>query len=140
MSDSVIQINNYHIRSDTGKIYFTFDDLQEMPEWPDASLLEIINGDLFVVPSHSIIHQRIERKLSFLIMQYIEKNRIGELFLPPVDVKLDDENVVIPNLVFISEGRKSIITEKYIQGVPDMIVEILSSNRKRDLEDKMMLY
>ena len=46
-----------------------------------------------------------------------------------------------PDLLFISKDRASILTEKNIQGAPDLLVEILStSTRKTDEIIKRKLY
>ncbi len=128
-------------REDTGKVYFTIDDLNRLPEWPESPLLELINGELYVVPSPTIQHQRVSRNLEYHICRFLEQHDLGELFDAPVDVVLSKENVVIPDLVFVSKENKHIITEKNIRGVPDLIVEILSaSTKKRDLIDKKELY
>ena len=43
---------NYH--EDSGKVYFTYDTIRQAPEWPEIPLIEIIHGDLFMVPGSSI--------------------------------------------------------------------------------------
>ncbi len=65
----------------------------------------------------------------------------GEAFAAPCDVVLSDEDIVEPDLLFISAARAAIITEKNIQGPPDLVVEILSaSTRKIDEVVKRKLY
>jgi Uma2 family endonuclease len=65
----------------------------------------------------------------------------GEAFAAPCDVVLSDEDIVEPDLLFISAARATIITEKNIQGPPDLVVEILSvSTRKIDEVVKRKLY
>lgn len=54
---------------------------------------------------------------------------------------LSDLDVVEPDLLFVSSGRSSIITEKNVQGPPDLVVEILSeTTRKTDEVIKRKLY
>lgn len=43
----------------TGKILFTRDAIEVIPEWPEGPLVELINGELFMAPSPSITHQII---------------------------------------------------------------------------------
>jgi Uma2 family endonuclease len=48
---------------------------------------------------------------------------------------------VEPDLVFVSKERSSIVTERNIQGSPDIVVEILSEGtEKRDRREKFPLY
>jgi Uma2 family endonuclease len=50
-------------------------------------------------------------------------------------------DVVQPDFLFISTARSSIITERNIQGAPDLVVEILSaSTRNNDEGIKHTLY
>ena len=47
----------------------------------------------------------------------------------------------MPDLVFVSKERSSLIPGKNIQGVPDLIVEILSeATATRDRRQKLFLY
>jgi Uma2 family endonuclease len=63
------------------------------------------------------------------------------LFSAPTDVVLSEIDIVQPDLLFVSRARTSIITEKNIQGAPDLVVEILSeSTRRTDEIIKRKLY
>lgn len=87
------------------------------------------------------MHQRISLRLSTAIEVFLKDNPSGELFVAPCDVVLSDVDVVEPDLLFISSARQSIITERNIQGPPDLVVEILSdSTRKTDEVIKRKLY
>ena len=69
------------------------------------------------------------------------RHRLGVLLTAPCDVILSDENVVQPDLLFVSTAHAAIVTEDNIQGAPDILVEILSeSSRKKDEVTKRKLY
>ncbi|PIU55300.1 MAG: restriction endonuclease, partial [Chloroflexi bacterium CG07_land_8_20_14_0_80_51_10] len=52
-----------------------------------------------------------------------------------------EENVVQPDIFFISKEREHIIGEKNIQGTPDLIIEILSPGTEElDRKLKVRLY
>lgn len=54
---------------------------------------------------------------------------------------LSEYNIVQPDILFVSKERSNIITEKNIQGAPDLVVEILSRSRKHiDKKLKSRLY
>jgi Uma2 family endonuclease len=58
-----------------------------------------------------------------------------------LDVVLSDEDVVQPDLLFISNERSSIAQKSGAFGAPDLVVEIFSaSTRKRDETIKLRLY
>lgn len=102
---------------------------------------ELIEGELLMTPSPITNHQRISRRLEFILEKFITENNLGELFYAPYDVYFDNENVVQPDLLFISKDRLHIIGEKNVQGVPDLVIEIISENSAyRDMVQKKKLY
>jgi len=107
----------------------------------DDERYELIEGELVMTPSPIPKHQRISRELEFEIIKFVKANNLGEVFYAPCDVYLDNENVVQPDILFISKERLNIIGEKNIQGAPDLVIEIISeSTAYRDLVQKKKLY
>ncbi|MHA1450257.1 MAG: Uma2 family endonuclease [Candidatus Hodarchaeales archaeon] len=141
MSSISIDLSQLKRRQDDGKIIFTYSALQKFPEWPEGPLLEIIQGELFLSPSPSIEHQRISINLELSIIPFVKVRGLGEVLHAPIDVILSEEDVVIPDIIFISKDNSDVIIEGKIIGAPDLIIEILSpANRKRDLFEKKILY
>ncbi len=117
----------------------TYDDYQCLPD--DGKRHEIIDGEHFVTPAPSTQHQRISGNLFILLGSHIRQTQAGELFAAPTDVRLSDVDVVEPDLLFIATGRLSIIARRYIQGPPDLVIEIFSeTTRRRDEVVKRKLY
>jgi Uma2 family endonuclease len=137
---ALFPLKNVKTRPFSGKIFFTFSDLADLPEWPEGPLIELINGDMYLVPSPSPSHQDVSRNLLLLLGNFVKNQKLGKIYSAPIDVKLSDEDVVIPDLIFIKNEKLSIIKKKYIEGVPDIVIEILSMNRQRDLKEKFDLY
>jgi len=106
----------------------------------DDKRYEIIRGELIEMPAPSVTHQRIVGKLFRLMSDYVEGKKAGEVFVSPFDVILSEENVVQPDLVFVSKENSKIIKDKGIFGAPDLVVEVISpSTLKKDTEDKKKL-
>jgi Uma2 family endonuclease len=110
--------------------------------FPDDNLRhEIIGGEHYVTPSPATRHQRISLRLAYLVQDYLEDHPRGELLTAPVDALLSEFDIVVPDLVYISNERAHIVTVKNLQGAPDLVVEILSpGTRRRDLGIKRSLY
>jgi Uma2 family endonuclease len=110
--------------------------------FPDDGLRhEIIDGEHYVTPSPVTRHQRISRELLHVIHGYLETDPIGEVFGAPFDVVLSDTNVLVPDLVYVSDQRAKLLTEKNLQGPPDLVIEILSpGTRSRDEQLKRDVY
>jgi Uma2 family endonuclease len=107
------------------------------------SLLEYVDGIVFMSPSPSTKHQRISGRLHARLFNFLE-GKDCEVFHAPFDVELSHENldgnkIVIPDLSVICD-KSGLMENKYV-GVPALIVEILSpSNQAHDLVFKLNLY
>ena len=84
----------------TEKKKYTYADYLKTP---DDERYELIEGQLLMTPAPIIRHQRISRKIEFMLEKYVTENDLGEVFDAPCDVHLDNENVVQPDLLFISK-------------------------------------
>ena len=108
----------------------------------DDKRYEIIEGELFdMAPAPSLKHQAFSRNLRRLMMDIGYGKKLGHVFNAPADPRLDEFNVVQPDLIFISNSNSGILNEQNINGVPDLLVEILSSSTfHHDQERKKTLY
>lgn len=117
----------------------TYEDYVLFPA--DGLRHEVINGEHFVTAAPFIRHQVLVRRFLLAIGPMIERDNLGELLPAPVDVVLSHYDVVQPDLVFVSQKRRHILTDRNIQGAPDLVIEILSPRtRKVDEVVKLDLY
>ena len=122
----------------TGQKKMTYADYVKID---DNNRYEILEGDLKMVPAPSTVHQGISRNLEFLIWSFVKEKRLGRVFDAPIDVVLDDDQVVQPDIVFIKEENRDIIGKNAIKGIPDLIVEIVSpSSTFCDTVEKKEIY
>lgn len=107
----------------------------------DNYYYEIINGEMIQKSAPTPFHQEISRNLLFSLETYNRQQKKGSIFCAPIDVFLDEYNKPQPDLVFVSNEKKAIITNDGIIGVPDVIIEIISpSSILRDRIEKKNLY
>jgi len=117
----------------------TYDDLLAMPE--DGNRYELIFGEIVMTASPKTKHQYALFQLGKLIDAYARDNRLGRVYIAPLDVKLSVHNVVQPDILFVRWSRRAIVTEDFVDGPPDLVVEVLSpTNRAHDLVKKATLY
>jgi len=120
-------------------IRLTYEDLLALPD--DGRLHELIDGDHVVTPAPSTRHQDISGELFAALKNYLARHPIGRVYFPRVDVVLSDTDLVEPDLLFVSNDRRSIIEATAIKGAPDLVVEIVSpSSRRTDEVTKRRLY
>lgn len=109
-----------------------------MPEGPPY--YEFINGIAHIMASPTISHQECLGELFIQMKTFVKKYQLGKVFISPLDVYLSDEEYYQPDILYVSNERKSIIQER-IYGAPDLVVEVLSpSNGYKDLTHKKRMY
>jgi Uma2 family endonuclease len=74
-------------------------------------------------------------------MKQLEETGIASVFNAPIDVILSDTDVLQPDLVILRSERLHFVTDRGIEGPPDIVVEILSpSSRVMDRRVKPRTY
>lgn len=127
------------MRIPEGKIVLTYEDYVLLPN--DRNRYEILEGELSVTPAPSTKHQSASANLFKLLSRHVDDRNLGKLFYAPIDVILDPTSVLQPDLLFVSSARQRIITEKAIEGAPDLVIEILSPGTSRtDRVTKAQIY
>jgi Uma2 family endonuclease len=107
----------------------------------DERRYEVINGELLMAPAPDTWHQDWVGQLHLLIAPFVTRNNLGRVFIAPLDVILNEENVVQPDLVFVSQANLQIIEKRGIFGAPDLLIELISpSSVRRDRYVKHELY
>ena len=104
---------------------------------PEGYPAELIKGEIVMSPSPDVKHQEVEIKL---IEKFLKHKDKGVVFVE-IDVHFDDENILRPDVIFIKNENKKIIGERWIQGAPDIVVEVVSSaSSGRDFVEKKQVY
>jgi Uma2 family endonuclease len=118
---------------------FTYEDYRQLPE--DGRRYELMEGELFVSPSPSTRHQIVLGRLFHALMKALDDPGLAQIFCAPMDLVLAPTSVVQPDIIVVGAARASIIGAQALQGVPDVVVEILSpSSLDRDQHIKRRLY
>ena len=119
---------------------WTYEDWLQLSD--DGWQYEVVKGVLYMVPAPAPSHQRVCRRLMRTMDAFVEKCGLGEVFFAPLDVYLPgQETPVEPDLIFISTERLHFISDRGIEGAPDLVVEVLSPRSWwRDRRVKLPLY
>ncbi|HEY4589513.1 MAG TPA: Uma2 family endonuclease [Thermoanaerobaculia bacterium] len=117
----------------------TYEDYALIPE--DGQRHEIIDGEHYVSPAPSVPHQDLVVELTIRVGGFVKAHRLGRFLVAPTDVLLSVNDVVQPDLFFISNEKAAIAQEKNVQGAPDLVIEILSKGTLRlDKGPKLKAY
>jgi Uma2 family endonuclease len=115
--------------------FWTYEDSLSLPS--DGQRYEILDGVLYVSPSPSSLHQILSRRLQFFFYQF-EQEGLGYIFNAPKDLLMPGCTPVQPDLIYLSRDQRGHIRDKYLQGVPHLVAEILSpSTRSLDRVKKL---
>lgn len=119
------------------KKYTAEDFYKLVPETNER--IELLDGDIVAQAAPSEIHQTITGRVFSRLDGHIMNNK-GECkaLISPFEVVLDDSNIVEPDVFVICDRSK--LDGKRAHGAPDLVVEVVSSNRSDDFVRKLQLY
>ncbi len=107
----------------------SFADLQRMPD--DGNRYELYDGELHVVPSPVLLHQRIVGRLHLALHDYA-LSAGGEVFVAPLDIVLTEYDVVEPDVIYFGpESARRLEPHSHVYFPPDLAVEVLSPSTAR---------
>jgi Uma2 family endonuclease len=90
---------------------------------------EVIDGRHFATPSPGSRHAKVKLRLLYQFLHCVDRAGRGEVLSGPLAVHLGRGTIVLPDILVVSAGRRSLIGEWKVTGVPDLLVEILSPER-----------
>lgn len=74
---------------------------------PEGTLCELIENNIYMSPSPNTKHQRIILQIVRVLDKFILSEKLGEIFIAPYDVYLNDRNAVQPDILFIANDNLS---------------------------------
>lgn len=114
---------------------------QDYLKWGDKERWEIIDGEAYnMSPSPTRKHQKISGNFFFELKKSLKKDKKCEIYEAPMDVILDEFNVVQPDIFVVCNQN---MTSDFVDVVPLLVIEIISSGTaykdtklKKDLYEK----
>jgi Uma2 family endonuclease len=117
---------------------FTYEDYRLLPE---DRRYEVLEGELFLTPAPTPRHQDVVLELASVLREFVQGSGRGRVVLSPCDVVFSKHDILQPDIFFVAAGRENLTGEKYVDGAPDLVIEVLSpSTELRDREAKAKLY
>lgn len=114
----------------------TYADLATFPD--DGMRRELLDGELLVSAAPYLRNQEVLGRLHIAFGMHVGAHGGGKVYMAPADVVLSDINVLEPDLLFVADAQRDILTPKNVQGAPALVVEVVSESRvdrvrKRDI-------
>jgi Uma2 family endonuclease len=136
MIRSVIQMTN-PIPGREGKVVVSEAEmsLEQFLAWADEDThAEWVSGRVIPKMPASRVHQRCNGFLYKLVATWLDHHPIGEVLPPPFLVRLtmpDGKQMLRePDLIVVLNEHLDRLTEQYLEGAPDLVVEIVSAGRR----------
>lgn len=107
----------------------------------DGNRYEVIDGVLYMTTAPSFFHQWIIQRLLEATGLPFQQQGLGYYIVSPIGLLMPGCDPVQPDFMLIRRENASIIHDRRVRGVPDLIVEVLSpSNPEQDTDVKRGAY
>ena len=108
---------------------------------PDTNrYVELSDGRIIMPPHPTFSHQEALKRLFLRLQAFVEKNNLGIVQIAPLPVRLWPGKIREPDIFFIGKEHSDRIGER-VCGVPDLVVEVISSSTERtDRVEKFLEY
>lgn len=118
------------------KIRMTIAEYEALPD--SRHPIQLIEGELVDVVPPVPLHQDVVFEVGSVLRQLRPD---GHMYISPLAVVLDAQNVLQPDVMWLAPDTKCAVTNKRVEGAPDLVVEVLSPSTARyDKSVKFLLY
>ena len=119
------------------------EEFMELDDTWDKRKMELYDGTLYVMPRARIVHNFA--KMEFFVHFRGHRNHAyGTPIQVYTDVivalSLESGRLYAPDVTVILPGNPGAVRDRMVEGAPDIVIEVLSSDRNRDLVRKRQVY
>ncbi len=121
----------------------TVAEFERIPDPLDGSKLELVRGEIVVMPPPKGKHGICCSQVSWLLKNHVTPAKLGWVTTNDTGIVLerDPDTVRGPDVAFWSIARQPTVPEGYFQIPPDIAVEVLSpDDRRKDVRAKIKEY
>ena len=116
----------------------TVPEFLAMPE-PEGERVELIGGEIVSMGLGHIPHEVVKKNLTKILVLWLAQNSPAELFAETM-YQVDEHDALTPDLSVLFPGRTGPGNKGWIQGPPEVAIEVVSSETAARLEEKIELY
>ena len=115
---------------------------EEFLDWADEDrLAEWVDGQVIMASPANPKHQLLVLFLAKILSTYVDFQRLGVVFIPPLQMKLPKSSGREPDVAFVAQAHLDRVTQTHLDGPADLVVEVISPDSiKRDRETKFGEY
>ncbi len=102
---------------------------------------DLIDGVIYPMSPENVVHNKLIAWLLIVMQQFMEDRQLGSVTINRVAYRLAPETAPEPDLAVVLAERTGIIRSGYVDGPPDLAVEVVSpESAERDYELKRQRY
>ena len=118
---------------------YTFGDFLELIQ--EDQKADLLDGVIRMASPENIDHNDLVSWLGTVLRQFVEERGLGMVTINRVAYRLSPRNAPEPDLAFVRADRRDIMKPGYVDGAPDLAIEIVSPDSvERDYQDKRRRY
>jgi Uma2 family endonuclease len=102
-------------------------------------LVELSDGVVEVLPMPTRSHQRAVLFFRDRLLEFVQPRNLGEVVVSPYPVQLNSDRFREPDVMFMLAQHSARLGEDFAEGA-DLVMEVLSEDRGRDLVTKRREY
>jgi len=108
---------------------------------PDNLKVELHNGEMYIMSPASYEHEELQAFLTKILHEFVGARGLGTVLGSRYTTRLSPARGYEPDVMFIGTASLNRVTRNYLDGPPDVAIEIISPNmRAYDLEEKLHAY
>lgn len=114
----------------------------EFDAWSDEDVwAEFLDGDVIVKTPASLKHEMLFKFLLILLDLFVRRKNLGVVMGSQYTARLRSGLRRVPDVMFIAQDRLEIVQDTFVDGAPDLAVEIVSADSMaRDWREKYLEY
>lgn len=109
----------------------------------DIHHYELLRGKIVMRPPAGWPHGSVASRINGPLGEFVRSQNLGEVFDSSQGYRPPSNDIVEPDVSFVSRASLEAASpepEEFLRVVPDLVVEILSSSRRRDEVEKRSIY
>lgn len=118
---------------------YSFAEFLELVREDDKA--DLLHGGIYIASPENLDHNDLVRWLTSVLSEFTEERNLGRITVNKVAFRLSDDSASEPDIGFIAASRLNLLRSGYIDGPPDLAIEIVSPESvDRDYEHKRAIY
>ncbi len=116
---------------------------EEFVAWcPDDVRAEWVDGEVIMMSPANEDHSDLVLWLAMMLRYWVQEHELGKVYAESFTIRLGAQRQRrLPDVMFISNERMSRIGRTFVDGAPDMAIEVISPDSEhRDRNDKFVAY